>query len=86
MARVEAERRGYRQAGTVIAMGDGGNWIDPLLGREFRVRARIVDWYHAGEHLWDCARAVHGPQTPGRRVGHGRADGSLAVGRAGSTG
>jgi len=31
MARVEAERRGYRQAETVIAMGDGGNWIDPLL-------------------------------------------------------
>jgi hypothetical protein len=64
MARVEAERRGYRQAETVIAMGDGGNWIDPLLDREFRVAARIIDWYHATEHLWDCARAVHGPQTP----------------------
>ena len=64
MARVEAERRGYRQAETVIALGDGGNWIDPLLEREFRVRARIIDWYHASEHLWDCARAVHGPQTP----------------------
>lgn len=64
MARVEAERRGYRQAQTVIAMGDGGNWIDPLLDREFRVQARIIDWYHASEHLWDCAKAVHGPQTP----------------------
>jgi hypothetical protein len=64
MARVEAERRGYRQAQTVIAMGDGGNWIDPLLEREFRVAARIIDWYHAAEHLWDCARAIHGPQTP----------------------
>ena len=64
MARVEAERRGYRQAEVVIAMGDGGNWIDPLLDREFRVEARIIDWYHASEHLWDCAKAVHGPQTP----------------------
>lgn len=64
MARVEAERRGYRQARTVIAMGDGGNWIDPLLEREFRVQARIIDWYHASEHLWDCAKAIHGPQTP----------------------
>lgn len=63
MARVEAERRGYRQAEVVIAMGDGGNWIDPLLDREFRVQARIIDWYHASEHLWDCAKAVHGPQT-----------------------
>jgi hypothetical protein len=64
MARVEAERRGYRQAQTVIALGDGGNWIDPLLDREFRVAARVVDWYHASEHLWDAARAIHGPQTP----------------------
>ena len=64
MARVEAERRGYRQAQTVIAMGDGGNWIDPLLQREFRVQARIIDWYHATEHLWDCAKALHGAGTP----------------------
>ena len=64
MARVEAERRGYRRAEVVIALGDGGNWIDPLLDREFRVSARIIDWYHATEHLWDCAKAVHGPQTP----------------------
>ncbi len=64
MARVEAERRGYRQAETVIAVGDGGNWIDPLLDREFRVAARVIDWYHAAGHLWDAARAVHGPQTP----------------------
>ena len=64
MARVEAERRGYRQAEEVIAMGDGGNWIDPLVEREFHVQARIIDWYHASEHLWDCARAIHGPQTP----------------------
>lgn len=64
MARVEAERRGYRQARAVIAIGDGGNWIDPLLDRQFRVQARIIDWYHASEHLWDCAKAVHGAQTP----------------------
>jgi hypothetical protein len=64
MARVEAERRGYRQAEVVIGMGDGGNWIDPLFNREFRLAARVVDWCHASEHLWDCAKAVHGPQTP----------------------
>ncbi len=64
MARVEAERRGYRQAEEVIGMGDGGNWIDPLFDREFHLAARIIDWCHASEHLWDCAKAVHGPQTP----------------------
>lgn len=64
MARVEAERRGYRQAQVVIGMGDGGNWIDPLFDREFHLDQRIIDWCHASEHLWDCAKAVHGPQTP----------------------
>lgn len=64
MARVEAERRGLRQARVVIGLGDGGNWIDPLLEREFRVEARIIDWGHASEHLWDCAKAAHGADTP----------------------
>ncbi|MCH7884855.1 MAG: hypothetical protein IIC01_06335, partial [Planctomycetes bacterium] len=32
--RVEAERRGMQRAGTVLVMGDGGNWIDPLSKRE----------------------------------------------------
>lgn len=64
MAAVEADRRGYRAAAVAIGMGDGGNWIDPLFDREFRLDARIIDWGHASEHLWDCAKAVHGPQTP----------------------
>ena len=64
LPRVEAERRGYRGAAAVTGMGDGGNWIDPVFDREFRVAARVVDWCHAGEHLWDGRRAVHGPGTP----------------------
>ncbi|MCA1672878.1 MAG: hypothetical protein LC799_11985, partial [Actinobacteria bacterium] len=64
MARVEAERRGLRQAEVVIGLGDGGNWIDPLFDREFRLDARIVDWGHASEHLWDCAKAAYGADTP----------------------
>jgi hypothetical protein len=63
LARVEAERRGLRQAREVIALGDGGNWIDPLLAAFFHVLARVVDWFHASEHLWDCARAAYGAGT-----------------------
>jgi len=63
MARVEAERRGYRQAEVVIGMGDGGNWIDPLFEGHFHLHARIIDWCHADEHLWECAKGVHG-ETP----------------------
>ncbi len=64
MAIVEAERRGYRQAKVVIGMGDGGNWIDPLFENLFRLDARIIDWCHASEHVWNCAKAVHGADTP----------------------
>jgi hypothetical protein len=82
MARAEAERRGYRQAAAVIAMGDGGNWIDPLLEREsIRVDARIIDWYHAKQHLWDCAKAAHGPQTPAASAMAERLEGWLWGGR-----
>jgi hypothetical protein len=64
MARVEAERRGLRQAQVVIGLGDGGNWIDPLLERELRLSARIIDWCHASQHVWDCAKAAFGADTP----------------------
>ena len=81
LARVEAERRGLRQAGVVIGLGDGGNWIDPLFDREFRLDQRIVDWCHASEHLWDCAKAAHGPDTPQAAVAGERLEALLWDGR-----
>lgn len=63
LCRLEAERRGLRQADQVLALADGGNFIDPLLEREFRSMVRIIDWRHAQEHLWDCARAIHGAES-----------------------
>jgi hypothetical protein len=64
LLRVEAERRGLRQATTVLVMGDGGNWIDPLSAREHLHDQRIVDYYHAAEHLHDAARAALGADAP----------------------
>ncbi len=61
---VEAERRGLRQASTVLVMGDGGNWIDPLSAREHLHDQRIVDYYHAAEHLHEAARAALGADAP----------------------
>jgi len=63
MVRVEAERRGVRQAAALLALCDGGNWIDPLLEKHFGALVRIIDWCHADEHLWDCARAAYGVGT-----------------------
>lgn len=60
MARTEAERRGIRQAVEAVVIGDGGNWIDPLCENHFPHCPRIIDYYHAVEHLHDVARAIHG--------------------------
>lgn len=61
LARLEAERRGLCQAMQVLILGDGGNWIDPLVEREFAGHLRIIDWYHAVEHLSACGKAIFGP-------------------------
>jgi hypothetical protein len=61
---VEAERRGLRQAETVLVLGDAGNWIDPLSAREHLPDQRIVDYYHAVEHLYEAARAAWGRDAP----------------------
>jgi hypothetical protein len=64
LVHVEAERRGLRAGPTVLVMGDGGNWIDPLSERERLHDQRIVDYYHAAEHLHEAARAALGKDSP----------------------
>lgn len=59
LARLEAERRGIRNAQEVIVIGDGGNWIDPICDQHFGCHQRIIDYYHAAEHLHELARVVH---------------------------
>ena len=49
----------------VVVLGDGAKWIwehvATLFGDE---RTEIVDWYHASEHIWTAAKALHGEDTP----------------------
>jgi hypothetical protein len=59
LARLEAEKRGIRRAVQVIGIHDGGNWIDPLWEKHFACHDRILDYYHAAEHLHEAARAAH---------------------------
>jgi hypothetical protein len=74
LARLEAEKRGVRKAVQVIGIHDGGNWIDPLWERHFPAHKRILDYYHAAEHLHAAARAacpavdVDATQLAGRLV------------------
>jgi hypothetical protein len=58
LARLEAERRGIRNAVEVIGIHDGGNWIDPLWEEHFGCNQRILDYYHASEHLHEAAKAA----------------------------
>lgn len=50
---------------SLIVLGDGAKWIwehvATLFGTE---RTEIVDWYHASEHVWTAAKALHGEDTP----------------------
>lgn len=59
LARLEAERRGIRRAQQTILMGDGAAWIDTIADQHFTHAVRIVDWYHASQHLHDVAKAAH---------------------------
>jgi hypothetical protein len=47
-----------------IVLGDGAPWIWNLAAEHFGRRTEIVDWYHASEHLWTAAKALHGAGTP----------------------
>jgi len=59
LARVEAERRGIRQAAQVQVLGDAGNWIDTQHQEQFPRHPRTVDWAHANEHAHDAAATIH---------------------------
>jgi hypothetical protein len=53
------------QLRSVIVLGDGAKWIwehvATLFGEE---RTEVVDWYHASEHVWTVAKALHGDDAP----------------------
>jgi hypothetical protein len=48
-----------------VVLGDGARWlweqVATLFGSE---RTEIVDSYHASEHIWTAANALHGDDTP----------------------
>lgn len=43
----------------VVVIGDGAPWIWKLAAEHFGRHAEIVDFYHASEHLWTVAHALH---------------------------
>jgi len=56
----EALRRGLDQAKRVIVLGDGAPWIWNIADEHFPGALRIVDLYHARQHVAELAKAVVG--------------------------
>ena len=48
------------QAKEIVYLTDGAQWIDQMRLRLNPNSIHILDWYHAEEHLWDCAKLIFG--------------------------
>lgn len=60
---LEAARRGLEQAGKVIILGDGAEWIWNRIARFCDRPVEIVDFYHASEHVWQAGQVLYGEGT-----------------------
>jgi hypothetical protein len=56
---LEAWNRGWSRAAKKVVIGDGAEWIRHLVETHFPGAIQIVDLYHARQHLWEMARALH---------------------------
>jgi hypothetical protein len=52
-------RCGYRQAVEKIFAADGGDWCWEIHARYFPNATGVLDWFHASEHVWEAAHALH---------------------------
>jgi len=57
---------GYRQAAEKIFAADGGEWCWDIHARYFADAAGVLDWFHASEHVWEAAHALHPDATAAR--------------------
>lgn len=56
----QALRRGLAQARNVYVVADGAVWIWNIVNDRFSQAEGLVDFYHASQHLWSVAHALHG--------------------------
>ena len=63
LLRKKAFEMGAQAAKTIVFLSDGAVWIDAVRERLFPNSIHILDWYHAVEHLYDCARRIFGEQA-----------------------
>lgn len=68
----EAQRRGLTQCWDKVVLGDGAEWIDRIYQNCYDDAIRIVDWYHACEHLAGVAAQAFGGTDQAQRWLKGR--------------
>ena len=60
LVKKKAFEMGAQAAKTIIFLSDGAVWLDGIRERLFPNSIHILDWYHALEHLYECARRIFG--------------------------
>ncbi len=73
----QACRCGLREAVEIVYLGDGAAWVRGLHDKHWPRAVFIVDWYHAQEHLWDCAKLLWGEGSESTAQWAGRCCGWL---------
>jgi hypothetical protein len=58
--RAWAGRLGIRQTETITVLADGAKWIWNQVEQNLPGAAGVLDIYHASEHLYAAAKALHG--------------------------
>ena len=66
--KAEARRHGLDSAADVLVLADGAAWIWNLADECFPHGRQRLDAYHAKEHLWAVASALHGAGTDKARA------------------
>jgi hypothetical protein len=63
----ECLRQGLGQAAEVLVVADGAIWIWNLVQDRFAQATQRLDFYHASQHLWAVAHALHPNDEPAAR-------------------
>lgn len=77
----EAVRRGLNEAKRVVVLGDGAPWVWNLAELHFPGATKIVDFYHAAEHLNAIAHLLYSEDEARRKAWFGRMRKRLKRGR-----
>jgi hypothetical protein len=54
-----AQGEGLGRAQATLVVGDGAPWIWNLAQDRWAGATKLLDFYHASQHLWDLGRALH---------------------------